>query len=744
MWDRLRNTQKDGAALLDKKKLEAWQNSRRASKTPGTGRGVEGGDSQYQYSIKGGPRPQRPPRNYDYPSEHYQNQHNSNYLAAPAVQAPPSAQNRYRSSGYGRPVSSVYSQPSPDAATFAAQQLRSEVAHNDPIEISPPSSPDALSPRDGPNAGNVSPIDEGPDMSQLASSRPTGAPKNDARSSIPTLRRERRKNSDAAINALRDSKSREKLKQPRPYGSDVRWDPRTGEPTTSAKGRPSQVNPHQYVQGLGTRDASASPPQLQPSQPSPNSFSDRARRMRQASSPQAQAQAQAQAEAQAQPEPAPAARPEWRGASGRTTLVAPVNDNPKVAPLNIPPKSSKRAERAALGVLSPVSASESETASSPQIRGLEGSNYANNPTDTSTTRREPVPPTASYHSHQSPTVAIANSSANASIQSYPSPPLSDDTPGPAKLTLPPVLPEQQPQSHNNSQLSLQIPSNDKAIRRKPAGGSGHYPDKSWSSSVYSQVDIHPPQAPAAAAQDDWVQPPSRFSITTYATSQQSSTPRESIDDEAPPVPTPPQQFSQPPVKPAPGSSILDRKRPIVSGFERSPRDSPTEPVKISLESEYYMSSALPRTRPPSGPNSNRGVVPRGANESTLSLATFASAIDKSLPPAPPETQSAAASDPVAQLNAKLQALGNRRININKGIKQMTELMPTDNILASDALVRKREDEKRKVEALRAELAEVERESYDLGLKLHRAYKRMDRDAEYEPTTLWVRRVTGPA
>ncbi|KAI0012104.1 hypothetical protein F4779DRAFT_102107 [Xylariaceae sp. FL0662B] len=149
MWDRLRNTQKDGAPLLDKKKLEAWQNSRRPAKspTPSTGRGVEGGDSQYQYSIKGGTPPPRPPRDFDNPPEHYQSQHNKNFLAAPAVQALPVAQNNYRNPGYGRPVSSIYSQPSPDAATFAAQQLRNEVAYNDPNEISPPSSPDALSPR---------------------------------------------------------------------------------------------------------------------------------------------------------------------------------------------------------------------------------------------------------------------------------------------------------------------------------------------------------------------------------------------------------------------------------------------------------------------------------------------------------------------------------------------------------------------------------------------------------------------
>lgn len=115
-------------------------------------------------------------------------------------------------------------------------------------------------------------------------------------------------------------------------------------------------------------------------------------------------------------------------------------------------------------------------------------------------------------------------------------------------------------------------------------------------------------------------------------------------------------------------------------------------------------------------------------------------MSKALPLAPPEMMSA--NDRVAHLNARLGSLGNRRININTAIKQMTELMPQDNLLASEAVLRKREAEKRKVEALKVELADVQREEYELGLKLHRAYKRLDNNAVYEPTTLWVRRVTG--
>ena len=73
---------------------------------------------------------------------------------------------------------------------------------------------------------------------------------------------------------------------------------------------------------------------------------------------------------------------------------------------------------------------------------------------------------------------------------------------------------------------------------------------------------------------------------------------------------------------------------------------------------------------------------------------------------------------------------------------MTELMPTDRVVANDEVRKKREEEKRKVEMLRVEEADVRREEHDIGLRLHRAWKRRDKDAVYEPTGLWVRNISG--
>lgn len=176
---------------------------------------------------------------------------------------------------------------------------------------------------------------------------------------------------------------------------------------------------------------------------------------------------------------------------------------------------------------------------------------------------------------------------------------------------------------------------------------------------------------------------------------------------------------------------------MVAGYEGQGPRSPAidNVVRINMSSPYQREAANAGDGKPANKALKKQGLFNGASND--SVTSFSSEF-KLLPPAPPEDK---AKDRVAQLNAKLSALGNRRININTAIKQMTELMPTDHVLASDAVVRKREAEKRKVEALKLELAEVDRESYEIGLKLHRAYKRLDRDAEYEPTTLWVRRVT---
>lgn len=335
----------------------------------------------------------------------------------------------------------------------------------------------------------------------------------------------------------------------------------------------------------------------------------------------------------------------------------------------------------------------------------------------------------------------------------------------------------------------------------PGRGAHHQPKESWASSVYSQQtedashaqqqqrpsdEIAPRPTPtidtrnlpgAGNADSPYVQPPSRFSVTTYATSAHTSTPRESLeqfdrnyynDADAPPLPTPPKDYTmnsyldnEPSrTKQTKGASVMDRSRPKTRNGTNNWDDENEAPVKISL-SQPWMSTAgansaginaqnsPPRVRKeaPRGPREQASKDSRGLlglrNDSTnTSRPASILSVDKALPAAPPELNAETTKDRVAMLNAQLQSLGNRRININKSIKQMTELMPQDNLMATPEVMRKREMEKRKVDDLQQELADVQREEHELGMKLHRAYKRLDRQADYEPTTLWVRRATG--
>lgn len=316
----------------------------------------------------------------------------------------------------------------------------------------------------------------------------------------------------------------------------------------------------------------------------------------------------------------------------------------------------------------------------------------------------------------------------------------------------------------------------------------------------------------------YVQPPSRFSTTTYATSANTDSPRpsDSIDRDAPPLPPLPNashnnnNYNKTAANAMPGTTdpgVLERKRPEMRGGTNK-WDNPEpeeEPVKISLSKSWMTTAGAnsaginaqnspPRTRKdaPKGPrdspaskrrndNSHNDKPPAAAgggggirsfgfgflaprspaaasdsNSNSSRPASILSNMDKDLPPAPSHVQQArpvtasaekggaplSTADRIAQLNQTLQDLANRRLNINRAIRQMTELMPQDNLMLPDEVRRKREGEKRKIEELNLKLADIGREEHDLGMKLHRAYKKLDKQTEYEPTTLWVRRATG--
>ncbi|KAK0745022.1 hypothetical protein B0T21DRAFT_326040 [Apiosordaria backusii] len=675
------------------------------------------------------------------------------------IQEPPPrnpARIKVRTSTY-RPPSSVYSQdtqPQPSVSDYTVTvATKYGYRYGGAEEISPPSSPEPDS--EGVKRflpGDVSPIEEDDHPTAIPQHQQTSPHHNTAQNghsrqgqtptpetgrqsphrapnsrggatSIPMLRRERRKQSGTVVRETNSNNRDHPPRETGPAGQEPpRWDPLSGERTKVDRGRPSQVNPAEFSQGLGiTATAWASP---QPSPTVPPSFTDRVRRIAK------KAAAGREREPQHDTDPAAGAftstRPGWRGASGRTAIVDPVRDTPEVAPLRIPEKSSRR-------TFTPVQAARPKPDLSLGAMPRRGQTPPISPpaTETPTVRtglRETSHNIVHTPSQQTPPTAYLPSE---NAQSYPSPPLSStplgggDAPAMAARELArdavPNLAALPSPTFNNTKSH-----ESNMIRRKPPPVHTNHQHQESVSSVYSQPSQGPlhtsplqipgiaPPATLAANNDTYVQPPSRFSITTYATSNTGTT-RDDGDD--------PVDEDQPPVPSLPVG--LHHGGKIGPSSDNSPVTSPidqfmTSPFSTHTEQLAMVNPAIARAQAIERPNSR------------------ASDINKSLPPAPPEGE---AQDRVSLLNAQLRALANRRININRSITQMTEMMPTDKLMNSEEVIRKREIEKKKVEALKQELSEVQREEYELGLKLHRAYKRLDRDSEYEPTGLWVRRVT---
>ncbi|KAF4981138.1 hypothetical protein FZEAL_3008 [Fusarium zealandicum] len=518
-----------------------------------------------------------------------------------------------------------------------------------------------------PNSEDVSPIDDGPDMSQLelirgARDTPTSQQQSQEhpRSHIPTMHREKPRDQDRQPWSIREVKSTDNLNnQSNPVNH--LWEADEAQPRSYEKAQPAF--------GLTTI---VTGPQAHRSGNPPSSFGQRIRKL-----------------ARGKPDPVER-RPPWNGASGRAPLVDPVHDDPSVAPLNLQRMVSKRIGRS--GGVSP----EASTGAAATVRRLLPSRSNQKLKDAYKTP-SPEPQSRATSSH-----------------ACPSPPYSSSPPETRSTHTAPLLtPNMMPDQH-------------KAIKRKPSPSThtSHASYASYSSSVYSaltdqtvtgQIPLLSAVEPTSlfAPEDPWVQPPSRFSVTTCNTTV-PDTPGLFDQENRPPMPSAPKQLP----------SVMDRRRPV-PGDESSKAPS-DDPIVISMQSATLSSSR-------GGPD-GIGLRRTNAERPVSTLST-----DKALPPAPPEMQSA--NDRVAYLTARLDDLTHQRMNINRSIKQMTELMPTDNLLASTDVVRKREVEKKKVDGLREDLAEIQREEHDLGLKLYRANKRLEREGNYESSSLWVRRVT---
>jgi len=188
------------------------------------------------------------------------------------------------------------------------------------------------------------------------------------------------------------------------------------------------------------------------------------------------------------------------------------------------------------------------------------------------------------------------------------------------------------------------------------------------------------------------EPPSRFSTTTYATTIHDSPPAT------------PEMGSYSPAMSGMSTtpnSVLNRKRPVAPAGLPNSRVAARKPTPSEMNT------------PVQAPDSKR----------------------KALPKSPPEQQ---AVSRVASLEAKLDNLRRRRGNLQTVIHELTHVVQPSSIAYDMA---SRQEIKRTVEGLNKELAEVIKDEHETGIKLHRAKKREDEFGQYEPTSIWVRRVT---
>lgn len=406
-------------------------------------------------------------------------------------------------------------------------------------------------------------------------------------------------------------------------------------------------------------------------------------------------------------------RPAWNGGSGREASVQPLRDDLDAAPLKVHTQGKTLVGRGqATDKRVPELLYNTSAAATAAARKFMPSKQGQTANGGSFTHVQPAG--ASYSAASSIPLATGAPTRNDA------PPHETPRDAPASSGVP------RPDYSNQEKL----------IKRKPPPATLHAPtpthatQPSISSSVYSthaeaRSHSESPQLGLIASDESeltgpWAQPPAP---PAPAFSSESTTPSTSSPASPRPIP----ETEQAPLGGSGNSlpSVMERRRPLRGGGT-PPEATPEDPIVISLKTATY---ASPKLDVEMDAKMNKGRSP-----SIMSTA-------KDLPLAPPEMIES--DDRVAVLNAKLMGLAHRRNNINKSIQQMTELMPKDMLLTSAEVHHKREEEKRKVEILREELADVQQQEFDLGLKLHRANKRRERESEYEESgSLWIRRITG--
>ncbi|KAG8525905.1 uncharacterized protein KY384_000667 [Bacidia gigantensis] len=168
-----------------------------------------------------------------------------------------------------------------------------------------------------------------------------------------------------------------------------------------------------------------------------------------------------------------------------------------------------------------------------------------------------------------------------------------------------------------------------------------------------------------------------------------------------------------------------------TAYDNSPPQTPEMKSTVSSNTNTP-ESILNRKRPVA----SSGVIRRKPTPSMAGTPNGVTREDsKSLPKPPPDAEIV---DPIQTLQAKQDVLRRRRRNLETVINELTNVVQPSSIAYDRA---SRLEIKKTVAGLEKELSEVVKDEHETGLKLHRAWKRHEDFAPYEPTSIWVRRVT---
>jgi len=431
----------------------------------------------------------------------------------------------------------VYSQPSEDPH-YDWSRARRPVASSYYGDVSPPASSgvdDNARAETGYGPGNVSPIQQEPELSS-----PFETPSPRVRSQIPVPRKVT-PGSQSAYGRMRGTSDSER----------TRWDKYSGEPTTASTGQPGQVKPGDPIAAKPTGRLGQT--QRKDSAPSAAEniipVTEKALRFNK------------------DPGLVVDTRPPWKGASGRHTIVQPVEDKPGQT-IPIPRRTSKKMP----------SPSISPSSATPYATGTTGAE-SESETSQASVRRVPLiaaetdrPAVPQKDDGDTLPKRTASASSTAFKESgYPSPvsPRDDVVGGTTTAS----------QSHVNAQQHDDT-SNRYSIPRKSVDtvyarqGSREHSDSRFSWTTYNTDNTYqqsPPPSPPPAVP---ALPRSAMPANPY-----------SIMNRSRPVPSTTNSPS-----PAPSPTIGTYRRPVAPPDYDVPRRSPSSSVAPSTTSK-----ALPRT-----------------------------------------------------------------------------------------------------------------------------------------------------